>query len=233
MILRGEEAVKEIQRRMKAAGFYDGTIDGVAGPKLWTGLDRATGKGEKPADQPEIGPAGHPPLAWGAKVSPVFRDRVIWMADALGMPPESGPSDIMSCIAWESNETFSPAVKNMAGSGATGLIQFMPKTAIDLGTTVDRLAEMTAEDQLNYVFKYFLPFKGRLKNLGDLYMAILWPAGVGKPDSFQLWAKATRPTTYRQNAGLDVNKDGAITRGEAVSKVLEKRTKGFRPGYVY
>jgi soluble lytic murein transglycosylase-like protein len=35
----------------------------------------------------------------------------------------------MACMAWESGRSFRPDVKNMAGSGATGLIQFMPTTA--------------------------------------------------------------------------------------------------------
>ena len=89
---------------------------------------------------------------------------------------------------------------------------------------------MKAEDQLNYVFKYFRPYKGKLRNLGDIYMAILWPAGVGQPDSFVLWEKGKRPTTYRQNAGLDVNKDGSITRGEAVLKGFARQGPGFWAG---
>lgn len=171
---------------------------------------------------------GRRPIAWGAKVSQTFRDRVWWIADTL----ELNPDDLMSCMAWESAETFSPSIKNAAGSGATGLIQFMPSTAVSLGTSTAKLAAMTAEDQLNYVYKYFRPYKGRLNNLGDIYMAILWPAGVGKPDSFVLWNKATKPTTYRQNAGLDLDKNGAITRGECLVKIQEKLTKGLKPGYI-
>jgi len=34
-----------------------------------------------------------------------------------------------------------------------------------------------------------------------------------------MWDSKTRPTTYIQNKGLDVNKDGLITRGE-VAKVI-------------
>lgn len=143
--------------------------------------------------------------------------------------PADGANWLMAGIAWESNETFSPNVINMAGSGATGLIQFMPATALALGTTVSRLALMTAEEQLDYVLRYFKPYAGRLQSLGDVYMAILWPAGIGKPDSFVLWDRASRPTTYRQNAGLDVDKDGTITRFEAVAKVQDKLEKGLRP----
>jgi hypothetical protein len=66
-------------------------------------------------------------IAWGAKVSPVFKARVLWIADSLGC----SPNDLMACMAWESGESFSPSKKNMAGSGATGLIQFMPSTAKD------------------------------------------------------------------------------------------------------
>ena len=166
--------------------------------------------------------SGRRAIAWGSKVSPTFRERVWWICDQLDIDPD----DLMSAMAWESAETFRPDIRNAAGSGATGLIQFMPSTAVALGTTTAKLAAMTAEDQLSFVYKYFRPYKGRLNNLGDIYMAILWPAGVGKADSYVLWNKATKPTTYRQNAGLDGNKDGTITRGECLVKIKEKLAKG-------
>jgi len=150
------------------------------------------------------------------------------MAQRLMMPPE-GAQWLMACIAWESGETFSPSIRNAAGSGATGLIQFMPATARGLGITVEHLAQMTAESQLLYVEKYFLPYRGRLNTLSDVYMAILWPAAIGKPENALLWDAATRPTTYRQNAGLDVNKDWRITKEEAASKVARKLRKGLAP----
>lgn len=170
-------------------------------------------------------------IAWGSKVSDVFLERVKWIVDDLdiGYAIDDGCSKLMACMAWESNETFSAGVRNMAGSGATGLIQFMPSTATGLGTTVDRLASMTPEDQLNYVWKYFEPYRGRLKTLGDIYMAILWPKGVGKPETYVLWDKHSKPTTYRQNSGLDLNRDGAITKAEATAKVAEKLSKGMTP----
>ncbi len=165
------------------------------------------------------------PIAWGKHVSPVFRERVWWIADTLGLDPD----DLMSCMAWESGETFRADVKNMAGSGATGLIQFMPSTAKSLGTTTTELAKMTPEDQLNYVYKYFRPFHGRLNNLGDVYMAILWPKGVGKPDSYVVFDSGV---TYRQNAGLDINKDGDVTRLECINKVNAKKIKGLKPEHL-
>lgn len=168
------------------------------------------------------------PIAWGAKVSQTFRDRVWWIAETL----ELNPDDLMSCMAWESAESFRADIKNAAGSGATGLIQFMPSTAVSLGTSTAKLARMTPEDQLNWVYRYFKGYKGQLKSVEDLYMAILWPAAVGKTNDFVLWNKATKPTTYRQNAGLDLNKNGSITKGEAAAKVREKLVKGLKPGYI-
>lgn len=175
------------------------------------------------------------PLAWGAKVSPTFRDRVRWIAEDLDIGPAPGqpePSWVMTWMAWESGRSFRPDVKNMAGSGATGLIQFMPFTAAQLGTSIEQLARMSAEDQLNFVWKYFAPFKGRIRSLADGYMAILWPAAVGKPEDAVLWDKSTKPVTYRQNAGLDVNRDGSITKGEAAAKVAALLPEGLVPGNV-
>lgn len=168
-------------------------------------------------------------IAWGAKVSDTFLDRAAWIVDDLliGDNTDDGLNKLMSCMAWESGRSFNASVTNMAGSGAVGLIQFMPSTAQALGTTTAKLMAMTPEDQLNYVWKYFSSYKGKLKTLGDLYMAILWPAGVGQSETFVLWDSKTRPTTYRQNSGLDINKDGVITKAEATAKVTAMMTEGL------
>lgn len=174
-------------------------------------------------------------LAWGARVSPVFRERVIWLAADLDIGPAPGqpePNWPMTWMAWESGRSFRSDVKNMAGSGATGLIQFMPATAIDLGTTVDKLAAMTAEDQLNFVWRYFKPWQGKIRSLSDGYMAILWPRAVGKPEDYVLWDRDSRPTTYRQNAGLDGDRDGRITKRETAAKVAALLPEGLKPGNV-
>lgn len=166
-------------------------------------------------------------LAWGAKVSQAFRDKVRGVAADLGCDP----SDLMACMAWESGRSFRPDVKNMAGSGATGLIQFMPATAAGLKTTTDALGAMTAEAQLAYVERYFAPYKGKLHSLSDLYMAILFPPAVGKPDAFVLFDATDKdhPARYRQNAGLDVNRDGHVTKREAAMKVVAIKGEGFNP----
>jgi len=181
------------------------------------------------AAEPIVAPVAAPEpttdkLCWGAKVSSEFRDRVRWIADTL----EFDPNDLMACMAWESGRTFSPSIKNAAGSGATGLIQFMPTTASALGTSTAVLAQMSAEDQLNYVYKYFRDYKGKLKSLSDLYMAILWPKAVGKPEHYVLWDKASKPTTFRQNAGLDINKDGEITKAECSAKLYAMKAEGMK-----
>lgn len=186
--------------------------------------------------KPEIAPPEPQPtegdvyvIPWGNHVSQTFRDRVVWCAENL----ELKVGYLMAVMAWESARTFRADIRNMAGSGATGLIQFMPATAKSLGTTTDELAKMTPEDQLNYVYRYFLPYRGRLKTLSDVYMAVLWPRAIGKPEDYVLWNKASRPTTYRQNSGLDINKDEQINKAEAATKVLELLEEGMHPDNVY
>lgn len=161
-------------------------------------------------------------IPWGEKVSQTFRDRIRWTAEALGIEVDW----LMAVIAFESAETFRADIRNAAGSGATGLIQFMPTTAKGMGTSVEALAAMPPEDQINYVYRYLLPYKGRMRSLSDVYMAVLWPAAIGKPEDHVLWSRASHPTTYRQNAGLDANGDGMITKAEAAGKVREKLVRG-------
>lgn len=179
---------------------------------------------------PQMPSNGRPAIAWGAMVSQTFRERVWWISDTL-TGVQGGlfdPNNLMACMAFESAETFSASIKNAAGSGAVGLIQFMPTTAAELGTTTAKLAAMTAEDQLNYVYKYFrnaIKTRGPILTLEDTYMAILLPSAVGKPNSTPLF---TGGVAYRQNAGLDTNKDGVVTKFEAANLVRAKLDRGLK-----
>jgi hypothetical protein len=165
-------------------------------------------------------------LAWGAKVSEDFCNRVVAIC-ANSFPYEGSASDLMACMAFESGGTFSPHIRNAAGSGAIGLIQFMPDTAKDLGTSTYALSLMTPEDQLTYVQKYFHPYANRIHSLSDMYMAILMPKYVGAPDITVVFSGNT--TSYRQNMGLDTNKDGEVTKGEICARLFAKRNEGLLP----
>jgi len=162
-------------------------------------------------------------IAWGAKVSPEFKAKVVAISAALGV----NPSYLMACMAFESGQTFSADVKNGKGSGAVGLIQFMPSTAAGLGTTTSALAAMTPEQQLDYVKKYFMPFQGRLHTLLDVYMAIFTPAGIGKPGDYVLYSEGKK--AYTQNKGFDSNNDGKITIEEISTTVQRAYQKGLSP----
>ena len=90
---------------------------------------------------------------------------------------------LMAVINFESAGTFSPSIQNKY-SGATGLIQFMPSTAKSLGTSVEALKYMDFLTQLNYVEKYYRPYRGKIKSFVDLYLATFFPVAMGKPDNF-------------------------------------------------
>lgn len=164
-------------------------------------------------------------LAFGKHVSEEFRVRVMEICHQLGIDPNW----LMACIAFESAETFSASIRNAAGSGAVGLIQFMPSTAMVMGTTIEELAAMSPEQQLGSVYQYFKWRSGRIHSLEDLYMCILWPSGIGKPLDYVLFDKndPNHPARYIQNRGLDWNHDGKITKQEASHAVREKLVKGL------
>lgn len=165
-------------------------------------------------------------IAWGSVVDGDFITKLVAIAHGFSWY-DDGASDLMSCMAFESAETFSPNIRNAAGSGAVGLIQFMPATAQGLGTTTENLALLSAVEQLDYVAKYFQPYAPRIKSLSDMYMAILLPKYIGQPDDSRLFTNGS--VAYRQNSGLDANSDGIITKAEAASLVASKKRKGLLP----
>ena len=88
---------------------------------------------------------------------------------------------------------------------------------------------MSAVQQLEYVRIYFTPRRGKLLSLEDVYMAILYPAAIGWAPTAALFAAGS--VAYKQNQGLDANRDGQITVQEAASKVRAKFQKGVQAGY--
>ncbi len=198
---------------------------GHAGPTVSRVTSEAPADAAAEARPPA--PAGSA-LCWGQvtrkKHGDAFNEKVIEISNRLGCDP----NHLMAVMAFETGATFDPAKKNAAGSGATGLIQFMPETARGLGTSTAALAAMSGVEQLDFVERHFRSVTGNrpLRTLSDVYMAVLLPAAVGKLESHVLFEKPS--TAYDQNAGLDVNKDGLITKAEATSKVQNKLEQGMR-----
>jgi hypothetical protein len=169
------------------------------------------------------------PLAWGARVSQPFRDRVYRLCAELSWT-EDHASWLMAVQAFETGRTFSPSVKNTKSS-AVGLIQFVKKTATYLGTSTADLKKMSAVEQLDYVQRYLAPYSPRIRSLEDMYMAVIWPAAVGKPIDQVLWHSGTE--AYRVNHGLDKNGNGTITKREAAQVIREHLAEGMKPGNVW
>ena len=155
-------------------------------------------------------------------VTPEFIAEVEAMAERIGARPEH----VMALMSFETGGSFDPAQRNLAGGSATGLIQFMPDTATGLGTTTANLAQMTSVEQLAYVERYFEQphLRGRLDTVEGLYSAVLRGHAVPNPAD-TLYAQGTRE--YTANAGLDHNRDGNITSGEASQAVVSRLYGGI------
>ncbi len=111
-------------------------------------------------------------------------------------------------------------------TNATGLIQFMPKTVEYLGTSTEELKNMSAVEQLDYVEKYLsmmkksAGFKPNDKLSGaDLYALIFLPA-YAKQDVLTQKSDGKR---YAYNSGLDLDKDGKITKTDLAARITSKR----------
>lgn len=196
------------------------------------GLRRRIGAGQEAiAAALAMSDAARPaPIAWGAKMSPTLRDRCRVFAADFGTHPDWLPA----CMAFETMETFRPDIRPVRDgkrlSSAVGLIQFLEATAKALGTTTAALAAMTAERQFDYVWLYFrntIRARGPILSIEDCYMAIHWPAAVGKPNDATIYVRGS--DAYAANAGLDLDGDHVITKAEAGSLIRAKLAKGRRP----
>lgn len=158
-------------------------------------------------------------LIFETKVPIAYRTAFIAKINTVAANLGINPNWLMAIINWESAGSFSPAITNSIG--ATGLIQFMPKTAIGLGTTTAALRQMTAVQQLDYVYKYYLPYKSKIKGYVDMYLATLFPLALGKPFDFVLQSSGiSAQAIASNNPAFDLNHDNKITVGEISERML-------------
>jgi len=145
-----------------------------------------------------------------------FLAKVIDISARLGINPDW----LMIVMKMESG--INPAAYN-ANGGATGLIQFMPSTAVGLGTSTGALIAMDNVTQLDYVYKYFKPYAGRLFSVTDLYLVTFFPVALGKPDNYVLQTSSlSAGLIARANPIFDLNKDQIITVGEFKQSVIDR-----------
>lgn len=161
------------------------------------------------------------------KSNPDFMYKIQKVAKSLNC----NPNDLLSVMNAESG--LDPAAENKSGKGAVGLIQFTSVAIEELNNhgipiTKEQLKSMDAVKQLDYVEKYLqiakqYSFSSDAKlSAGDLYAIIYLP---GRANREVLTSQGEN--YYDWNKGLDINKDGQITKSE-----LTQRVNKFRVAFV-
>lgn len=186
--------------------------------------------------------------AYPGQITPNFANSLVEMSDEL----EIDPMWLANQMDAETGGTFSTTQKNRAGSGAVGLIQFMPSTAarlagesgfVDFQPKVDSrgreyhtsdqkrdatkfFSEMDEDMQLHMVWRYLSPYRGKMKSPGDLGLAVFFPRALGEGRDFDIedWYRKNRPK--RLEAFMRQNK-GIRTAGDYLD-LVESRARHTR-----
>lgn len=161
------------------------------------------------------------------KIDPDFMYKVQKIAAEL----KCDTDDLLAVMNAESG--LDAQAQNISGRGAVGLIQFTDVAVEELNrhgcnVTKEQLKNMDALEQLDYVGKYLKIAKSykfsenEQLSAGDLYAIVFLP---GRADRDILSERGEN--YYNCNVGLDINKDGKITKSE-----LESRVNHFRVSVV-
>lgn len=136
-----------------------------------------------------------------------FLQKVADISGILGVSPD----DLMAVMASESR--LDPTASNRF---AVGLIQFTDPACRHIGTTREALADMSAVEQLDWVYRYFEGNIGKINNAIDIYwtMCTNKPIGQNKDDVIFDSEDTAGAGYYNNNSGMDHDGDGKITRGD-------------------
>lgn len=133
-------------------------------------------------------------------------------SDAIGISPAE-----MAVVIWHESG-FRTQAKNPS-STAVGLLQWTRARATELGVTVEDIRQMSAAEQLRLAERDLARFRSKLRQTGDLYVAVFAPAGLGQSDDYALAHEHT--DQYELNKGLDLDRDGQITVRDLRARVLD------------
>lgn len=140
--------------------------------------------------------------------SPVEGDFDIEL-ESQAMESDLDPEKVKAIIGPESGGRANARNKD---SGATGLIQFLPSIAEDMGTSTEELAKMSATEQLPFVMRY-LSDRGVTSDSPpeDYAMAVAAPNFIGKPPETVVYPKGSK--AWEQNPAWRPAGGGDITVG--------------------
>lgn len=130
------------------------------------------------------------------------------------------PNWLSAVMYFETGRTFNPKAKNQIGS--VGLIQFTrDKAGVDYKTIggvkypLSEIYKMSFNEQMDLVYQYLKPFKGKMNSFLDVYLAVFFPNAMNQSDEYVFQTKGLSASLIaKQNPAFDTNKDGQIKRKE-------------------
>lgn len=130
------------------------------------------------------------------------------------------PNWLSAVIYFETGRTFNPKAKNQIGS--VGLIQFTrDKAGVEYKTIggvkypLSEIYKMSFNEQMDLVYQYLKPFKGKMNSFLDVYLAVFFPNAMNQSDDYVFQTKGLSASLIaKQNPAFDTNKDGQIKRKE-------------------
>lgn len=157
-----------------------------------------------------------------------FEAKVRDISQRLGI----NPNWLMLLMSVESG--LSSSIENSIG--CVGLIQFCPdasggrtKTIGNEVVNLDTIKGLSNVDQLEYVYRYFQSYSGRIKSFEDLYLITFFPIALGWDDNRVIESSSlSSGTIAAANPLFDVNKDLRITVGEFKAAIRKKIPLGYQ-----
>lgn len=141
-----------------------------------------------------------------------FSEKLEKVSEDLGC----NPNDLLGIFYSECG--LKPNQASSAGS-AVGLIQFMPNTCNELGYTRQQVLNMSPVDQLDLVEKFYKKYNYYDVPLTaeNMYAITFLPGRANK----EVLTRSGE-NYYKWNSGLDLNKDGAITKTDLKNRIDKK-----------
>ena len=146
-------------------------------------------------------------------IEPSWAAETVKTAKSLDM----NPWFLAAVISFESQ--WVPDIRNPRSS-ATGLIQFVDLTARNLGTTTDKIADMSVKEQMRLIARYFgRTYSGRSSypTLQSVAMQVFYPSARAWPRdrAFPVWVQDANP--------------GIVSVGDYMRRVEQRLPRAMRP----